>query len=137
MADRFSGFYEHSLDPKGRVIIPSKYRDQLGSSIAIMRGNERCLKVYSLNEWNSLYQKYESLDEDDSPESYLKMRRLLATSVDNNVPDKQGRLLIPPQLREYARLDKEIVVCGMGRHVEIWDRDRFLTFIGDDEGDKE
>lgn len=133
MADRFSGFYEHSLDPKGRVIIPAKFRGQLGSSIAIMRGTDKCIKLYSLNEWNSLYQKYESYDEDENPEGYRKMRRLLATSVEDNVPDKQGRLLIPPQLREYAGLDRDIVISGMGRHVEIWERSRFFEFIGDEQ----
>ncbi len=133
MADRFSGFYEHTLDPKGRITIPSKFRDQLGVKIAIMRGKDHCLKLYSLSEWNKVYEKYENVDEDADPDLYRKMRRLLATSVDDNEMDKQGRLLVPPSLRAFAGLDKEVVVSGAGRHVEVWDKDSFYRFIDEDE----
>ena len=133
MADRFSGYYEHTLDPKGRITIPSKFRDQLGVKIAIMRGKDRCLKLYSLSEWNKVYEKYESVDEDEDPALFRKMRKLLATSEDDNEMDKQGRLLVPPALRSYAGLDKEVVVSGAGRHVEVWDKESFYRFIDEDE----
>ena len=129
MADRFSGYYEHTLDPKGRITIPSKFRDQLGVKIAIMRGKDRCLKLYSLSEWNKVYEKYESVDEDEDPALYRKMRKLLATSVDDNEMDRQGRLLLPTSMRKYAHLEKDVVISGAGRHVEIWNRDEFFRFI--------
>ena len=73
------------------------------------------------------------MDEDEDPALYRKMRKLLATSVDDNEMDKQGRLLVPPALRSYAGLDKEVVVSGTGRHVEVWDKESFYRFIDEDE----
>lgn len=136
MADRYSGYYEHTLDPKGRITIPSKFRDQLGLKIAIMRGRGGCLKLYSLSEWNEVYRKFEEVDEDTDIKAYNRMRRLLATSVDDNELDKQGRLLIPPALRAFASLDKDVMVSGAGRHVEVWDKEAFLRFINDDDGEE-
>ena len=104
MADRYSGYYEHTLDPKGRITIPSKFRDQLGLKIAIMRGRGGCLKLYSLGEWNEVYRKFEEVDEEADRKAYDRMRKLLATSVDDNEMDKQGRLLVPPPLRAFCPL---------------------------------
>ena len=131
MADRYSGYYEHSLDPKGRITVPSKFRDQLGRTISMMRG-EKCIELYSLNEWNVVYEKFEQVDTTDK-ESYNRMRRLLATSVDDNEMDKQGRLLVPPTLREFANLDKDVIISGAGRHVEVWNREAFFRFIEEEE----
>ena len=128
MADRYSGYYEHSLDPKGRITIPSKFRDQLGKTIAMMRGKGGCIELYSLTEWNAVYEKFEKIDENDE-EAYNRMRKLLATSVDDNEMDRQGRLLVPTTLRAYAKLEKDVVISGAGRHVEVWNRDDFFHFI--------
>ena len=111
MADRYSGYYEHSLDPKGRITIPSKFRDQLGKTIAMMRGKGGCIELYSLTEWNAVYEKFEKIDENDE-EAYNRMRKLLATSVDDNEMDRQGRLLVPTTLRAYAKLEKDVVISG-------------------------
>ena len=132
MADRYSGHSEHTLDAKGRVIIPAKFRDQLGARIAIMRG-DRCIELYSQNEWNAVYQKYEDVDKDSDKKAYDRMRRLLFTSEENNTADKQGRLLVPGHLREYAKLDKDVIVSGAGRHVEVWDKQAFYEFIMEQE----
>jgi MraZ protein len=128
VADRYSGYYEHSLDPKGRITIPSKFRDQLGKTIAMMRGKGGCIELYSLQEWNAVYEKFEKIDEDDG-EAYDRMRKLLATSVDDNEMDKQGRLLMPTSMRQFAKLEKDVVISGAGRHVEVWNRDDFFRFI--------
>lgn len=128
VADRYSGYYEHSLDPKGRVTIPSKFREQLGKTIAMMRGRGGCICLYSLSEWNAVYEKFEKIEESDV-EAYDKMRKLLATSVDDNEMDRQGRLLLPTSMRKYAHLEKDVVISGAGRHVEIWNRDEFFRFI--------
>ena len=99
VADRYSGYYEHSLDPKGRITIPSKFREQLGKTIAMMRGRNNCICLYSLSEWNAVYEKFEKIEESDG-EAYDQMRKLLATSVDDNEMDRQGRLLIPTTMRQ-------------------------------------
>ena len=65
VADRYSGYYEHSLDPKGRITIPSKFREQLGKTIAMMRGRNNCICLYSLSEWNAVYEKFEKIEESD------------------------------------------------------------------------
>ncbi len=133
VADRFSYHYEHTLDSKGRITIPAKFREQLGNSISMMRGPGPCIRLLSVNEWNRVTAKYAEVDEDENPELFDKMRKLISTSMDENIPDKQGRLLIHPMLREHAKLDKDVVVAGMGRHVELWDKDRYFAFIGGDE----
>ena len=128
MTDRYSGYYEHNLDPKGRITIPSKFRDQLGKTVAMMRGKGGCIELYSLTEWNAVYEKFEKIEDTDE-EAYNRMRRLLATSVDDNETDRQGRLLVPASLRAYAGLEKDVVISGAGRHVEVWNRDAFFRFI--------
>lgn len=135
MADRYSGYYEHTLDAKGRITIPSKFRDQLGIKIAIMRGRGGCLELYSLAEWNLVMEKYKDVDPDEDIKAYNRMRKLLFTSSDDNEMDKQGRLLVPPALRKHAKLEKEIVVSGAGRHVEVWDKEAFFAFIDEEEED--
>lgn len=128
MADRFSYHYRHTIDPKGRIIIPSKFREQLGNPVTMMRGSGPCIKLLSRTEWNRVTEKFAQVDEDENPELYDKMRRLVSTSIDDIVPDKQSRLLIDPQMRKYAKLDKDVVVAGMGRHVEIWDKELYFAF---------
>ena len=129
MADRFSGYFEHNLDPKGRITIPAKYRQQLGTMVAMMRGRG-CVELYSKSEWDRIYDKYESVEREDG-QAYDNMRKLLLTSVEDNEMDKQGRILMPISMRQFAHLDKEIVLAGAGRHVEVWNRDDFFKFIED------
>ena len=94
----------------------------------MMRGKGGCIELYSLTEWNAVYEKFEKIDENDE-EAYNRMRKLLATSVDDNEMDRQGRLLVPTTLRAYAKLEKDVVISGAGRHVEVWNRDDFFRFI--------
>ncbi len=130
---QLSGSAEYTIDPKGRIIVPVKYREALGTSVTIMRG-ENCIRMCSESVWAKALEKYDAVDEDDNPKLYKKMRRKLATSVAASAPDKQWRLLIPPSLRSYAKLDKEIVISGAGSYVEIWDREAFYAFVdGDDD----
>lgn len=132
--EQLSGSAEYSLDPKGRIVIPVRYREALGAPITIMRG-DGCVRLCSEETWASVKQKYEAVDEDDNPKLYRKMRRKFATCVDGNAPDKQFRLLIPPSLRAYAGLEKDIVISGAGSYVEVWDREKFYAFI-DEEDDE-
>ena len=117
------GGYQHNIDKKGRVFIPAKLREELGSGFMICRGiyGKRCLCVYSAEEWDKLVEKIGTLPSTKSS----AVKRFLydgAFSVDF---DSQGRILIPPVLREYANLQKDVVLVGVLSRVEIWDKDRW------------
>ena len=127
MADRFSGYYEHNLDPKGRITIPSRFREQLGKTVYMMRG-KNCVEIYSRAEWNVVCEKFEKIEPDDEA-AYDRMRRLRVTSMEDNEVDKQGRVLMPTSMRKFGGLEKDIIIAGAGRHVEVWNRDAFFEFI--------
>lgn len=116
------GEYQHNLDPKGRVNFPAKLREGLGNRFIITKGLDNCLFVYSEPEWQELENKIRSL-----PVSKARglQRFLFAGAVDVE-PDKQGRVLIPANLREYAGLGKEVMIIGASVRAEIWDKDRWL-----------
>lgn len=115
------GEYQHSLDPKGRVNFPAKLREGLGAKFIITKGLDNCLFVYSEEEWKVLEDKIRAL-----PVSKARglQRFLFAGAVDVE-PDKQGRVLIPANLREYAGLTKDVMVIGASVRAEIWDKDRW------------
>lgn len=116
------GEYQHSLDEKGRVNFPAKLREGLGARFIITKGLDNCLFVYSETEWSALEDKIRSL-----PMSKARgLQRFLFAGAAEVVPDKQGRVLIPGNLREYAGLDKEVMVIGASNRAEIWDKDRYL-----------
>ena len=116
----FGGF-DHKIDKKGRVFIPSAFRDDLGESFIICRGifKKRCLCVYSKAEWEKLVEKIEMLPNMKSSE----VKRFLYDGAFNVEFDSQGRILVPPTLREYAGFDSEVHIIGMASYVEIWDAD--------------
>lgn len=116
----FGGF-DHKIDKKGRVFIPSAFRDDLGESFIICRGifKKRCLCVYSKAEWEKLVEKIEMLPNMKSSE----VKRFLYDGAFNVEFDSQGRILVPPTLREYAGFDSEVHIIGMASNVEIWDAD--------------
>ena len=118
------GEYSHNIDPKGRVIIPAKFRDDLGEHFVITKGMENCLYVYPENEWTAFEEKLNPL-----PTTTDKKARAFAHffqgSANDGDLDKQGRTLIPPALRTYAKLEKEVVFIGMGKRAEIWDKARW------------
>lgn len=112
------GQFQHSLDPKGRLIIPSKFREQLGESFILTKGLDRCLFVYPKSEWVMLEQKLKALPL-TKKEARAFIRFFFSGAVEVEL-DKQGRILIPPVLREYARIEKEVVIIGVSNRAEIW-----------------
>lgn len=115
----FLGTHTPKLDDKGRFFLPAKFRDELGDGLVITRAQERCLAIYPMAKFVEMTQSMGS-----APETLKRVRdfqRMLAAGATDEVPDKQGRVSIPPQLREYAHLDKEIVVVGAISRVEVWD----------------
>jgi MraZ protein len=117
----FKGEYEHSIDPKGRVFIPAKFREGLGDSFVVCKWFfAPCLYVFSDEEFESLSSRLDDLPFADEDASIIQTE-LYANAMDVEV-DKQGRILLSSSLREYAQLEKEVVVIGARRHVEIWDK---------------
>ncbi|HHV98117.1 MAG TPA: division/cell wall cluster transcriptional repressor MraZ [Clostridiaceae bacterium] len=126
----FYGEYQHSVDAKGRVIVPSRFREGLGDKFIITKGLDNCLFVYSLDEWSNLETKLKSLPL-SSKDARAFIRFFFSGATECEV-DKQGRILIPANLREYAGLEKEIYIIGVSTRVEIWDKLKWEAYNSDD-----
>ncbi len=116
----FRGEYNHSVDPKGRLIIPAKFRDALEGEFVITKEVNNCLSIYPMQEWEKFEEKLMNL-----PQKKLKIRRFFTSGANETVLDKQGRVLIPSNLRAYAEIDKDVVLIGVLNHIEIWDTKRW------------
>ncbi len=114
----FLGEYAHTIDEKGRLTIPARFRGELAAGVVVTRGMDRCLTLYPMTEWNRLAKKVSELPVADRRARML--RRLVFGGAADVVPDKQGRVLIPPNLREYAKLDGEVIVTGLHTYIEVW-----------------
>lgn len=116
----FLGEYQHSLDAKGRIILPSKFRGLLAHGCILTRGLDKCLAVYPPQEWESVSARLR-----ESSQSNRQVRdflRIWYASAVEEEPDKQGRVTVPEHLREYAGLEREVTVTGRGEFAEIWSR---------------
>ena len=129
----FTGEYNHSIDAKGRVIVPSKFREQLGEEFVVTKGLDGCLFVYPKSEWEGIEEKFRALPSNGETRRF--MRFFFAGAATCEV-DKQGRILIPPNLREHADLQKDIVSAGVLNRVEIWNKDRWLESSNYDDMDE-
>ena len=114
------GKYKHTVDPKGRLFVPSKLRDELGDSFYVTLGLDHCLSVYTEEGWQAIVDKYNAL-----PISQARKMRFLFANAAKCEPDKQGRFLIPTTLREYAGLKQEVTFIGQAGHAEIWDSEAY------------
>ena len=119
----FMGEYNHSIDAKGRLIIPSKFRDMLGDEFVVTKGLEGCLFVFEKYEFESFMDKLN--EKSDLEAKVRKIKRFFISGAQEMEPGKQGRMLVPPTLREYAGLEKEVVFAGVGGHIEIWDKSKW------------
>ncbi|MBR3881673.1 MAG: division/cell wall cluster transcriptional repressor MraZ [Clostridia bacterium] len=117
------GEYEHSLDAKGRLIMPSKLRDDIGEKFIITKGLDGCLFAFSIEEWKNFEQKLRSLPISNK-DARAFSRFFFAGAMDCEI-DKQGRFLISSNLREFAGLTKEVVIVGMDSRIEIWSKDKW------------
>jgi MraZ protein len=116
----FMGEHQHSIDDKGRIIIPAKFRDDLGSQFIVTRGLDSCLFVYPMSEWGILEAKLKSLPLMKS-DARAFTRFFFSGAMECEL-DKQGRVNLPSNLREYAKLDKDCVVLGVSNRVEVWSK---------------
>ncbi|HOB20128.1 MAG TPA: division/cell wall cluster transcriptional repressor MraZ [Candidatus Atribacteria bacterium] len=122
----FIGQYQHSIDPKGRVILPAKFREELGERFVVTKGLDHCLFVYPNDEWRNLEQKLRSLPLTNK-DARAFIRFFFAGAAECEL-DKQGRILLPSNLREYALLDKDLVIIGVSTRVEIWSKEAWEAY---------
>lgn len=116
----FMGEYQHSIDDKGRLTIPSKFRENLGPQFIVTRGLDNCLFVYPASEWSVLEQKLKSLPLMKSDARAFS--RFFFSGATECELDKQGRVNLPNHLCDYAKLDKDCVVIGVSNRVEVWSK---------------
>ena len=125
----FMGEYHHNIDDKGRLIIPYKFRNELGEKFIVTRGLEECLFVYSISEWNEIINKLKQLPFTNK-DARLFMRMFMSGATECEL-DKNGRINIPTTLAKYASLDKECVVIGVNERLEIWSSSKFDNFFNE------
>jgi len=117
----FMGEYNHTVDTKGRLIVPSKFRDQLGDEFVVTKGLDGCLFVYTLDEWHKIEEKFRDITA--TSKDARKFARFFFSGAMEGELDKQGRVMVPPNLREYGKLAKDVVIAGAGTRLEIWDKE--------------
>ncbi|SDG94856.1 MraZ protein [Alteribacillus persepolensis] len=123
----FMGEYHHNVDDKGRMIVPSRFREGLGASFVITRGMDQCLFIYPMDEWKRLEKKLKSLP--FTKKDARAFTRFFFSGAAECELDKQGRISIPSTLRRYAGLTKECVVIGVSARVEVWSKERWDEYF--------
>jgi len=128
----FYGEFEHSLDKKGRVIMPSKFRqaikDNYIEKLFLTRGLDECIFLFPEEEWKQQEAKFRAIP--FTKMEGRKFNRLFFSGAVDTFPDKQGRILMPKYLKEYAKIQKDIMVVGVSSRIEIWSKDKWKDFYG-------
>lgn len=127
----FMGEFQHNIDLKGRMIVPAKFRDELGDSFIVTRGLDKCLFVYPMQEWKKVEEKLEKLPL-TKKDARAFTRFFFSGAVECEI-DKQGRINIPSMLRNYGFLEKECVVIGVSNRVEIWSKELWEKYFVESE----
>lgn len=128
----FSGEYRHAIDAKGRLIVPSQLRSELGSTVHLSRWLDRCIGIWSEESWNKITAKLEEAGSSDF-QTRRFVRQFMSSSVSEEI-DKQGRVSIPQKLRDLAGISKDAVIIGSLTHVEVWDPERWDMQDSDEDG---
>ena len=126
----FMGEYHHNVDDKGRIVIPSKFREGLGLDFVITRGLDGCLFIYPKNEWSNVIKKYKELPDTKDKRQFMRIFLSGATDLEY---DKQFRINIPKPLLDYAKLDHECVIIGVDERLELWSKEIWMNFIDSNE----
>ena len=127
------GEYRHNLDDKGRLAIPAKFRRELSKGATVTRGLDNCLFLYTKNEWDKVAEKYANLPIAQA-NSRAFSRLMLAGAMDVEL-DKQGRIILPEYLRQFANVKKNVVITGLYNRLEIWDEDTWNKYKGQTEAE--
>lgn len=122
----FIGEYQHSIDPKKRLALPSKLRAELKNKVVVTRGLDKCLFIYPMKAWEELAGKLGTMPVGES--STRSFVRLMLAGANDCEVDKQGRILIPDYLKEYAGLDKNVIIAGLYNRLEIWDESKWNEY---------
>ena len=130
------GEYEHTIDDKNRLTLPAKFRDSFAGGLVLTRGLDRCLNAFSGEGWRE-YVETRLAGLDPLSSEGREMRRYLFSGAAESQPDRQGRVLVPPRLAEYAGLKRDVVVAGVGDRLEIWDRNAWRQQLREVEGSAE
>ena len=130
----FLGRYAHTIDAKGRLAIPARFREALADGVVLTRGIDRCLALYPMTAWLPLAEKINNLPISD-PDARTFRRMVFAEAVNLEL-DAQGRVLVPPELRRYAELEREAYVVGVNTSIELWSPARWeaVTAVMDHDG---
>ena len=123
----FIGEYQHNLDAKGRIIIPSKFRDELHTTFILNKGLDGCLAIYSLNKWEKMIEQISKLP--STKKDARLYTRMIASKATECSLDNQGRIQIPSFLSTPANLTKECVIIGANDHIEIWDKQTWDNYF--------
>ncbi|MDY0234591.1 MAG: division/cell wall cluster transcriptional repressor MraZ [Gudongella sp.] len=126
----FIGEYQHTTDEKGRLIIPSKFREPLGQEFVMTKGLDNCLFVYPKSEWEVIENKLKSLPLTNKDARAFV--RFFFSGASECALDKQGRVLIPVNLREHSKIDKDTVIIGVATRLEIWSKTEWENYNDDD-----
>ena len=119
----FNGEYNHTIDTKGRLIVPSKFREELGEQFMMTRGLDGCLFLFPMDEWHNHEEKLKKLPmADKNARAFSRFFTAGATLCEL---DKQGRILVPGMLREFANIDKEVIFAGLLTRIELWSKGRY------------
>ncbi|MDR3322214.1 MAG: division/cell wall cluster transcriptional repressor MraZ [Synergistaceae bacterium] len=113
------GSYAHKLDSKSRVVLPARYRDELGQSVMATIGIEKCIFAYPMLQWEALQERLSAMRTGSTNER--KLRMIIMTSAQELEVDSAGRILLPQKLRDYANINQEVSINGTGDRLEIWD----------------
>ncbi len=127
----FMGEYQHSVDAKGRLIVPAKFREALGETFVVTRGLDNCLFGYPMNEWRKLEEKLKGLPM--TKKDTRAFARFFFSGATEVEIDKQGRINIPSTLMQHAHLVKECIVLGVSNRIEIWAKDAWETYFSESE----
>lgn len=129
----FVGKYNNSIDDKYRLIIPAKFREELGSSCVVAKSLDRCLTIYTVDEWQKFADKLDELPM--SNPAARKVKRHFSSSAADCDIDKQGRMTIPQELREYARIEKDLITVGSNKVIEVWGKEQWNSELDPESGD--
>ncbi len=128
----FYGEYLHSIDRKGRIILPARFRDAAKNNFIekffVTRGLDKCLFMFSEEEWRTQENKFKSIS--FTKQEARTFNRLYFSGALDLVPDKQGRILLPAYLKEFAQIKKDVIIVGVSNRIEIWAKDKWEEFYG-------
>ena len=124
------GEFEHSLDAKGRLIMPAKLRETIGENFIVTKGLDGCLFAFSIAEWTNFEEKLKALPL--SNRNSREFTRFFLSGASECEIDKQGRFLIPANLRESANMQKDVVIIGVGTRIELWDKEKWNSYNSDE-----